>query len=582
MSKYFLLIFSLVSIVSCQHKEVASTSGGYIASQKIVYPRESAEATGHKYIISTQGIASSKIAEDILKKGGNLIDAFVAASFAISVERPQSTGLGGGGFLVYHDGKSKKTYAVDFRERAPYKSTRDMYIDLQGHALMQLSQNGALAAGTPGVVKGLWEVHNKFGHLPWKEVVKPAIELARNGFEIYEELYKALESKKDVLIQDADAKRIFLDKRGQPLPKGHLLKQADLAKTLEKIAANGADIFYKGSIAQSISNFSKDHKGILSKKDLADYKVQWREPVHGEFLGYQIYSMPPPSSGGVLVYQFLKMLENENFKQKDINTAEDIHIEAAALQSAFADRAVHLGDPDFYKVPMKELTDPSYIHSRREAIKPAQARKMNEVEAGNFEYTPESTDTTHMSMMDEDGNAVSSTQTINGWMGAGVVVTGTGILLNNEMDDFSIQPGTANLYGAIGGKANEIQPLKTPLSSMSPTIILDKMGNPIMSVGAPGGTTIISCTAKTIYNYLFYKMPLWESVTNIRVHHQWSPDRLLIEEPGPGDKELKKLRDYGYEIKLQPLICKVMATARNGDELVGVADPRDIGTSRGN
>lgn len=580
MNKYFLLSLFLV-VVSCQHNTLSQASGGYIPSARIRGERSLAEARGQKYVISTHGKHTTRIAQDILKQNGNLIDAFVAASFAISVERPQSTGIGGGGFLLYHDAKSKKTYALDFRERAPHKATRDMYLDAQKKAQPELSQDGVLAAGTPGLVKGLWEVHKKFGKLPWKQVVSPSVELARNGFEVYEELYDALADRRPILAKDLEARKIFLNAEGQAWPVGHKLQQPELAQTLETIAQEGGNTFYTGAISNLISEFSQKNRGILSKKDLSQYRVKWRTPIQGEYMGHHFYSMPPPSSGGIHVYQFLKMLENENLKPQDMNTAEALHLQAAALQSAFADRAVHLGDPDFYPVPVKDLTKLNYLKQRRASILPGKARKQAEVQAGQFKNKYESTETTHMSMMDSEGNAISSTQTINGWMGAGVVVPKTGILLNNEMDDFSIQSGVANLYGAIGGKANEIQPLKTPLSSMSPTIILDKNKTPVMAVGAPGGTTIISCTAKTIFNYFHYKLPLWESVTNIRLHHQWSPDRLLLEEPGPPRAELKKLEDYGYDVKVKPFICKIMAAARNGTELTAVADPRDIGTSAG-
>ncbi len=577
------LSVTFLLLVSCQHtKPVQSAAnGGHLPTAQLNQSRATAEAHGKNYVISTQGIATTKIAEEILKQGGNLIDAFVAASFAISVERPQSTGLGGGGFLVYHDAKTKKTMALDFRERAPHKATRDMYLDAQKKAQPLLAQDGILAVGIPGLVKGLSEVHQKYGKLPWKKVMAPSIELARTGFPVYEELHEALVDRQAVLAKDPEARRIFLTKNAQALPTGHHLVQKDLAKSLELIARDGAKTFYHGELAEKFADFSVKRNGIIRKKDFMDYQVKWRTPIQGDFLGYKFFSMPPPSSGGIHVYQFLKMLENEKLSLNDLNTAEGIHLKAATLQSVFADRAVHLGDPDFYKVPVMNLTDLSYMQKRRADILPMKARTAAQVQAGEFSVKKESVETTHMSMMDLEGNAISSTQTINGWMGAGIVAPETGILLNNEMDDFSIQAGQANLYGAIGGRANEIQPLKTPLSSMSPTIILDAQSKPVMAIGAPGGTTIISCTAQTIYNHLFFKLPLWESVTNIRIHHQWNPDKLLIEQPGPAMAEVDKLKSYGYDIKLQPFICKIMATSRQGDQMTAVADPRDIGTSKG-
>ena len=570
--KNVLLLFGTCFLLSCQTTHPVRQSADL--RQNI----ETAQAVGEKYVISTQGHYSSLAAKEMYDQGGNIIDAFVAASFTVSVERPQSTGIGGGGFLLYHDAKTKKTYAVDFRERAPLKATEKMYQDAKGEAVREKSVNGINAAGTPGLVAGLLEVHQKFGKLPLATVLAPAIRLAEDGFPIYAEFQRALEYRKAVLAKDPEAKKIFLMANGDAPAVGAILKQKELAQTLRDIQKEGAKSFYKGKFAQALDRYSKAQKGYLSSKDLQDYKVIWREPLFAKFKEFEVYSMPPPSSGGVHVIQFLKFLENDDLKSKGALTAPSIHLAASALQSSFADRATYLGDPDFVIVPSADLISDKYVQRRRVEVPLERARKANEVKAGDVGLKPESTETTHMSLMDAEGNAVSSTQTVNGWMGAAVVVPGPGVLLNNEMDDFSAQTGASNIFGAIGGKPNAIAPRKTPLSSMSPTILFEK-GAPRMVVGAPGGTRIISCVAQTILNYTEFGMSLYDSVAAVRYHHQWQPDVLMMEPPGPASNELEQLKKMGYEVKLAPVSCNVMATAKEGAKLRGVADPRDIGTS---
>ncbi|MBV2169097.1 MAG: gamma-glutamyltransferase [Bdellovibrio sp.] len=570
-----LLVLSFF-VTSCQ---TTSSRYGVIHTANERSDHASAEAVGTQYVVSTQGRFATKAAEKMFSLGGNIIDATVAASFAVSVERPQSTGLGGGGFMLYHEAQSGKTYAIDFRERAPLAATKNMYVGKDGVASPQRSQNGALAVAVPGLVAGLLEVHKKFGRLPLEKVLQPAIELAETGFPIYEEFHRALDFRASELKKDPAAKSIFLNAQGQVPPIGTLLVQKDLAKTLRLIAQKGKDGFYSGSVGNSLVRYSQSNGGLLTHKDLKTYEVKWREPLLGQFHGYQVYSMPPPSSGGVHVIQFLNFLENDHLLQEGILSKKSIHLAASALQSSFADRATYLGDPDFVSVPVKGLISPEYIHARRNEVSLQRARKAGEVKAGNpLPY--ESTETTHLSLMDAQGNAVSTTQTINGWMGAAVVAPGTGVVLNNEMDDFSAQEGSANLFGAIGGKANAIAPKKTPLSSMSPTLLL-KEGKPIMAVGAPGGTRIISCVAQTILNYVEFKMPLYDAVASVRYHHQWQPDVLYIDPPGPRPEVLQELKALGYDVRLEPIPCNVMAVTREGSTLHGVADPRDIGTSVG-
>ena len=574
MKKNFFLIFTSIFLTQCQ------TPQKNILASNVRPDFASAEARGKRYAVATQGIYSSKAAKEIFSLGGNAIDAAVAASFTLAVERPHSTGLGGGGFMLYRDGKTKKIYAIDFRERAPLKSTENMFIDPNGKVNSNLSIDGILASAVPGLVAGLLEIHQKLGHLPLKTVLSPAISLAKNGFPIYPSLAAALLQKEKVLSQDSAASKIFLDEKKNAFPVGHILLQKDLAITLEKIAKNGRAGFYEGDVAKEYIELFKKEKGLLTKKDLASYSVKWRTPLSGSYKGFEIFSMPPPSSGGVHVIQFLNMLENDSLNNAGFLSTHSIHLAASSLQSAFADRAFYLGDPDFTKVPVETLISKKYAELRRKEIPNHLARKSNEVKEGSITVN-EHTETTHLSIMDDEGNAVATTQTINGYMGASIVVPHTGIVLNNEMDDFSAQPGATNLFGAIGSKANSIVPQKTPLSSMTPTIVLQN-GVPILSLGAPGGTRIISCVAQTILNYLEFKLPLFESIASIRYHHQWLPDILYIDPPGPSKTVYNELQKMGYTIHLKPVPCNVMAVTFEKTEenpFHAVADPRDIGTS---
>lgn len=574
--KHSILLLTTLSFLFLAHCTSTHKSGP-IEAQFSGPKRVNVEAHGTKTAIATQGQYSTQIAANILKQGGNLVDAAVATSFAISVERPQSTGLGGGGFLLFHEGKTGKVYAIDFRERAPLKATENMYLNAKGEVIKNKSLDGIFAVGTPGLVKGLAEVHKRFGKLPWNKLVEPAAHLAETGFPIYEEFYEALLDRKDVLHQDPAARAIFLDANGKVWPMGHQLIQKDLANTLREIAQHGADAFYRGSIAKKISDFSKQSGGLLSAEDLKQYKVHWRKPVRGTFKGYEVYSMPPPSSGGVHVVQFLNMLENDKLSEAGFLSARALHLEASALQSAFVDRAQYLGDPDFVKVPTAGLTSKTYAQSLRQKFNDTRARHADQMRAGQPpDY--ESLETTHFSMMDSDNNAISSTQTINGWMGAAIVVPDTGIILNNEMDDFSAQVGAQNMFGAVGGKPNAIAPKKTPLSSMSPTILVQNK-KPQLAVGAPGGTRIISCVAQTILNVVEFKLPLDQAISSIRIHHQWRPDRILMDPPGASPVVMKELKAMGYKIDLSPVECKVMAVQRINDQFKAYSDPRDIGTA---
>lgn len=582
LKKYSLFFFVsplFLFLVQCQ-----SPQNPVILASTANLNRPSAEARGEKYAVATQGIYATLAAKEIFKKGGNAIDAAVAASFTLAVERPHSTGIGGGGFMLFREGKTKKIFAIDFRERAPLKSFEDMFVGKDGKVIPNLSITGVLASAVPGLVAGLLEIHQRFGKLPRKSILEPAIMLAKNGFPIYRSLALALLQKEEALSHDPEASKIFLDDKLKALPEGHILIQKDLAHTLELISKSGRAGFYQGDVAREYLALFKKEKGLLDKSDLTSYQVKWRAPLKGNYKGFDIYSMPPPSSGGVHVIQFLNMLEMDSLYDIGLLGTHSLHLAASALQSAFTDRAHYLGDPDFTKVPVSTLISKEYAEKRRNEFLKDRARKSSEIEAGKVSILKpsEHTETTHLSVMDDEGNAVATTQTINGYMGASVVVPRTGIVLNNEMDDFTAQVGASNLFGAIGGKPNTIVPGKTPLSSMSPTIVL-KEDSPVMSLGAPGGTRIISCVAQTILNYLEFKIPLYQSVSLIRYHHQWLPDILDIDPPGPPKKVIDELVKMGYNVQIRAVPCNVMAVSKEEEKgkksFHAVADPRDIGTS---
>jgi gamma-glutamyltranspeptidase/glutathione hydrolase len=578
MSSFLCSAFLLSVLISaCCHSPAPAQKAAVVLAAEERPRTDHVEATGAKYAVSTQGKYSTDAAHAILAQGGNLIDAAVASSFVLAVERPQSTGLTGGGFLMYREASSGKIYAVDFRERAPLKALEKMFLGKDGKPDPHLSRDSIFASGVPGLTAGLVEIHQRFGKLSLAQVIQPAIDLADKGFPVYHTLARALDARADSLLADPYAKGIFGRADGKILKESDLLVQKDLAQTLRQIAKSGRKGFYEGPVAKKFLAYFKNKQGLITNQDFKAYKVHWREPVRGTYKGYDIVSMPPPSSGGVHVVQFLNFLENDGLNSLGAQSVSAIHLEAASLQSAFTDRAKYMGDPDFVKVPVKGLTDKKYAQARRQEVSLDKARHVADVTAGNpLPY--ESSETTHFSMMDDQGNMIASTQTINGWMGSGLVVPGTGLVLNNEMDDFSALEDTQNMFGAVGGKQNSVQAEKTPLSSMSPTLVL-KDNKPVLAVGAPGGTRIISCTAETILNVLEFKMPLYEAVSSLRYHHQWRPDVLTIDPPGPGPAVIQELEKKGYKVEIKPIGCHVMAVSAEDGLFRGVADPRDIGTS---
>ncbi|MEH2274440.1 MAG: gamma-glutamyltransferase [Nostoc sp.] len=548
----------------------------------------------------------------MLRKGGNAVDAAVATTFAISVVEPFSAGIGGGGFLLMHSEKTGEMKALDFRERAPLKATRNMYLDAEGKVRPNASINGYLAVGTPGTVAGLYEVHRRYGKLPWQEVVKPAIALAKDGFVLSPQItWRSLpeyKNRKQVILDNPAAREIFT-RNGEFYQPGEKLVQRDLARTLTEIAQNPQS-FYTGSIARVIASDMVKNGGLITLEDLKAYKPIWRTPVCGNFRKAKICSMPPPSSGGVHLLQILNIIGDTDLKSLGWHHPDAIHLMVEAMKIAYADRSEYLGDPDFVKVPVQELLSPAYAKKRRQEINMQVARPSTEVKPVDKETLQrfsqannqslgeniiplsaqslklhatryESPQTTHLTVVDEERNAVSLTFTINLGFGAGVVTPGTGIVLNNEMDDFASAPGVPNAFGLVGNDANSIAPRKTPLSSMTPTIVTES-GHFRMAAGAPGGSTIITQVLQVILNVLEYNMDVGAAVSVPRIHHQWLPDELRVESWGLDALTVQDLRRRGHKIKETAPWGNGNAIAVTADgTLEGAADPRGEGSPKG-
>ncbi|MEG4322167.1 MULTISPECIES: gamma-glutamyltransferase [unclassified Microcoleus] len=519
----------------------------------------------------------------VLQHGGNAVDAAAATALAISVVEPFSAGIGGGGFLLLRRAETGTVQALDFRERSPKRATRDMYLDKQGKVRPRASLDGHLAAGIPGTVAGLYTVHREYGKLPWAAVVAPAIALAEKGFPVSSRFTKATLQRKDAIAKNRSAREVFT-RGGILYQPGELLVQRDLARTLRQIAQNPQS-FYTGDIARAIATDMAKNGGIITLEDLKNYTPIWRNPVCGNFRAYEICAMSPPSSGGVHLLQILNILGETDLKKLGRQSSDALHLLAESMRIAYADRAEHLGDPDFVNVPVKALTSRSYAKLRRSQIQMSKAKPSGEVKAVDAEtlsrFVQESPETTHLTVVDKERNVVSLTFTVNGGFGAGVVAAGTGILLNNEMDDFAAAPGVPNLFGLVGGEANAIAPGKTPLSSMTPVIVSEN-GKFRLAAGAPGGSTIITTVLQIVLNVLVYDMNVGDAVSAPRVHHQWEPDRLMVERGGFEAGTLEELRRRGHQIVERSGWGNANAIVQTDDGwLEGAADPRGEGEARG-
>jgi gamma-glutamyltranspeptidase/glutathione hydrolase len=519
----------------------------------------------------------------MLQQGGNAIDAAVATTFAISVVEPFSAGIGGGGFLLMYQAKSNETKALDFRERAPLKATRNLYLNAQGNVKPNASINGYLAVATPGTIAGLYEVHRKYGRLPWKTVMAPAIRLAEKGFPVSWNFVKATEMRRKTLLENPDSQKIFL-KNGQPYQIGDVLIQTELAATLRSITQNPNN-FYTGGIAKAIASDMAKNNGLITLQDLKQYRPVWRTPVCGNFQKARVCSMPPPSSGGVHLLQILNIIGDTDLKTLGWHSPDVLHLLVESMRIAYVDRAVYLGDPDFVKVPVQSLISPRYAQKRRQEINLKKATPSSQVKAIDpavlQQLTKESTETSHLTVVDRDRNAVSLTFTVNLGFGSGMVAKGTGIVLNNEMDDFAIAPNTPNAFGLVGGDANAIAPQKTPLSSMTPTIVTEN-GRLRLAAGSPGGSTIITTVLQIVLNVLVYDMDARRAVAAPRIHHQWLPDRLLVESWGLDTLTLEELRRRGHQIEERSNWGNANAIVVLPDGTIeGAADPRGEGAAYG-
>lgn len=568
----FYLCFS-VSLFWCQDTQAA-----------FVLPERS-----KKGMVVSAHPKASEAGLSMLRRGGNAVDAAVATAFAISVVEPFAAGIGGGGFLLLHQAQTGEMKALDFRERAPLRATRDMYLDEQGHVRPKASVNGYLAVGVPGTVAGLYEVHRRYGKLSWQEVLKPAIHLAKDGFVVSSvvpwRFAQASLTRKDAILSNPAARQIFT-RKGSLYGPGDRLVQRDLARSLQAIAIDPQS-FYTGEIARAIAADMASNGGLITLKDLKSYKPIWRTPLCGTFRKARICSMPPPSSGGVHLLQMLNIIGDTDLKSRGWHHPDVLHLLIEAMRIAYADRSEYLGDPDFVKVPVKQLTSRAYAAKRRQEIQMKRARSSSEVKPVNKQtlqrYTKanESPDTSHLTVVDEQRNAISLTFTINLGFGSGVVASGTGILLNNEMDDFAAAPGVPNAFGVVGNDANAIAPRKTPLSSMTPTIVTEN-GRLRMATGSPGGSTIITTVLQVILNVLEYNMDAGAAVSASRIHHQWLPDQLSVEPWGLDAVTLAELRRRGHKIEEQSPWGNANAIVVTPEgKLEGAADPRGEGSPRG-
>ncbi|TWD89064.1 gamma-glutamyltransferase 1 [Variovorax beijingensis] len=514
---------------------LAGASASNAASQAPV-------AAEHGMVVSAQHLAT-KVGVDVLKRGGNAVDAAVAVGYALAVVYPAAGNLGGGGFMTVQLADGRKTF-LDFREKAPLAATANMYLDKDGNVIKGLSTNGHLAVGVPGTVSGMEYAREKYGTMKRDQLIAPSIQLAEKGFALEQGDVDMLRTSTNDFKKDAVSGAIFLNK-GEPFAVGQKLVQKDLAKTLRAVSAKGVDGFYKGWVGQAIVASSQAGKGIITQADLDQYKTRELAPVECDYRGYKVVSAPPPSSGGVIICEMLNILEGYPLKDLGFRSAEAVHYQIEAMRHAYVDRNSYLGDPDFVKNPLDRLLDKGYAEKIRAAIDPKKAGVSKDIKPGVAPH--EGSNTTHYSITDQQGNAVSVTYTLNDWFGAKVTADKTGVLLNNEMDDFTAKIGVPNMYGLVQGEANAIAPGKRPLSSMSPTIV-SKDGKPVFVVGTPGGSRIITAVLHTILNVVDYGMNVQEAVDSPRFHQQWLPDVTNVETFALSPDTRKILTDMGHNL----------------------------------
>ncbi len=585
---YRFLVFFLVFFLACCVTDTRDQQAERIVKRfspiNLQRTPDDYQASSKDGIVVAAHPLASEAGAKMLAAGGNAIDAAVAASFVISVVRPQSTGIGGGGFMLYHDAASSRQRVFDFRERAPHKASRTMYLDRSGayreiryggSIVRDPSVNGHLSVAIPGLVKGLVEIHEELGKLELTTVMEPAIRLASHGFPIYPALATEIAERQEWLRLYPASRKIFFDGQG-PLKSGAILVQKDLAGTLRDIAATGGKSFYEGDTARKIVAEMQHGQGLIDLNDLRNYRVIERAPVKGVYRGHRVISMPPPSSGGTHLIEMLNMLETKELSALHPRGATYLHFLTEVMRRAFADRAKEMGDPDFVSVPVARLTSKSYARNILKNFEVEKATNSNSLTSAA--PSGESPSTTHISVVDRWGHAVSTTQTVNYSFGSCVVAGDTGIVLNDEMDDFTTKPGGSNVFGLMTGTKNDIEPGKTPLSSMSPTIVLSSDGQLELVAGSPGGPRIINAVLQTIVNVIDFKMPLVDAVHATRVHHQYMPDQLRIEPGSLDDDTRAQLMSKGHVLKSISTIGDIQAIQRHTDGiLVGVSDSRSDG-----
>ncbi|WP_309612649.1 gamma-glutamyltransferase [Flavobacterium sp.] len=534
-----------------------------------IYSQQKGLVTEKAMVVSAREEAS-KIGVDIIKKGGNAFDAMIATQLALAVAYPYAGNISGGGFMVYRKANGDAG-SLDFREKAPQKASKNMYQDKAGNVIPKLSTNGALSVGIPGSVAGIFEVHKKFGKLPLKDVFQPSIDLAEKGIIVTEKEKSKLDEYRAVIVKISGDKTLY----NKTFQVGDTIKYLALANTLKEILKNGKDEFYKGNTAKKLVAFMKQKGGIITRKDLADYKVVWRKPIRFKYKELTIISMAPPSSGGITLAQIMKMIEPYDVSKLGYNSPQYIQLLVEAERRAYADRNYFLGDPDFVKIPQKQLLNETYLKDRMRSFSFEKATSSADVSHGNVSVY-ESTETTHYSIVDTEGNAVAVTTTLNDAYGSKLYCDELGFFLNDQMDDFSAKPGVPNLYGLVGAEANSIAPKKRMLSSMTPTIV-EKNDKLLMLLGSPGGSTIITSVLQTILNVYEFKMTMQQAVDAPRFHNQWLPDYIMVE-PNKFDKiTLQNLMSKGYSIneKFAPVLGKVDAILIQPDgKLEGGADFR--------
>ncbi len=543
--------------------------GGIYSQKDVFHP-----VTGKNGMVASQEATATRVGLRILEEGGNAVDAAVAVAFTLAVTLPRAGNIGGGGFMLVHMGKTGQTVAIDYREMAPLKATFDMYLDNEGKVDVELAQSSFKSMGVPGSVAGLAHVLKHYGTLPLKTVIAPAIKLAEEGIIVNKDQVFTLSKGKERLQRWPETRRIYFKPDGSVYQVGERMFFKDLAWSLRQIAENGPKAFYEGAIAEKILASMKKHGGLITEEDMKKYHIAVREPVRGTYRGYEILGMSPPSSGGIHIIQMLNILEGYSLKAMGALSAESMHLMAESMKLAFADRSKYLGDPDWWHIPIEGLTSKKYAEKLRQGIDPHKTRPSAEIHPES--PSPyESEETTHFSVMDRFGNVVSNTTTLNFSFGSGMVPEGTGILMNNEMDNFAAKPGVPNAYGLLGGQANAIQPTKRPLSSMAPMMVL-KDGKPFLATGSPGGPRLINAILQVIINVIDHDMNILDATNTRRIHHQWRPDKLRVEQ-GISPDTLRLLEKRGHRIVEKNAMGSTQSVLRKNGIFYGASDPRRPG-----